>query len=879
MGCKATLMLMLIWCRAAVLTGQVKPTDTERSLARQVAANGLPDTPRITAGMVQALKDLGAAEHDPAQAVRILETAIAAAQRGGLLEMEASAYGVLGHVSMSQADYAAAAESLGHAIDLYRKAGSPPSSIQAVLANRSVARFHLADLDGALDDARQALAIAREIKDPVRIARVLNGMGNLYENLGEYQQALSAFQEGLVLAQQQDEKLGEAFLLHNIGAVYHAQGDYALAAEYTLRGMKIKESLGKRDEVVSSLINLGDDYDLAGRQAQARVSLEQALKLARETGQKTRTAQALEILGRLEFEHGHYQSALAQLQESRAIFAKTGEQLDEADVLTVVAQVRYARREYAEAAAAAGRARDVAREVSGTAEVMEGSLLLGRAYRAMGRNAEARPFLVEAVAAVEDLRDRVAGGESERELYLAGRTNAYQELLTLEMEQGRAESALRLAEQAKGRVLLDLLRGGRPAFDRVMSAAERAEETRLRGRLAALRARRERAGPGELDKSVDQARLDLSAFRTALYTAHPELRLARGDLQPIGLDRTRQLLPNRTTALLEYVVTPARAYLFTIAAGASGPVLRAHTIPVSAKTLKVEAARFREQIATRDPGFVETARKLDGWLLEPARRELAGKTALIVVPDGDLWHLPFQALQSTAGRFLVEDAAIAYAPSLSVLDALLRARRGAAGKPRTLLVLGDPAQNTPDAGREANAVAALYGATNSSLWRGPAATRAVFLSRAGAFDVLHLAAHGIFDDRNPMGSHIILAAPAARPPEDGWLEAGDVRDLDLKAALVVLSGCETARGRFENGEGSIGLSWAFLAAGARAAVASQWRVESASTSKLMVAFHSELLRGAGKAEALRRAALRLLSTERFHHPFYWAGFVLLGDGS
>jgi CHAT domain-containing protein len=113
---------------------------------------------------------------------------------------------------------------------------------------------------------------------------------------------------------------------------------------------------------------------------------------------------------------------------------------------------------------------------------------------------------------------------------------------------------------------------------------------------------------------------------------------------------------------------------------------------------------------------------------------------------------------------------------------------------------------------------------------------------------------------------------------DDTNEAGDVRNLKLKASLVVLSGCETARGRFENGEGSIGLSWAFLAAGARATVASQWRVESASTAQLMVAFHESWQKGASKAEALRLAALKVLAIERFHHPFYWAAFVLLGAG-
>jgi CHAT domain-containing protein len=106
--------------------------------------------------------------------------------------------------------------------------------------------------------------------------------------------------------------------------------------------------------------------------------------------------------------------------------------------------------------------------------------------------------------------------------------------------------------------------------------------------------------------------------------------------------------------------------------------------------------------------------------------------------------------------------------------------------------------------------------------------------------------------------------------------------LNLKANLVVLSACETARGRYGAGEGMIGLSWALFVAGVPCAVLSQWKVEAASTRELMVAFHKPLsgsLRPpVSKAQALRQAELQVLRKAATSHPFYWAGFVLIGDG-
>jgi CHAT domain-containing protein len=135
-----------------------------------------------------------------------------------------------------------------------------------------------------------------------------------------------------------------------------------------------------------------------------------------------------------------------------------------------------------------------------------------------------------------------------------------------------------------------------------------------------------------------------------------------------------------------------------------------------------------------------------------------------------------------------------------------------------------------------------------------------------------------------MYSRILLAAPTLDDTEDGQLEAREIMNMHLVAELAVLSSCQTALGRVGEGEGVIGMAWAFGVAGVPTTVATQWGVESESTANLMTEFYQRLLprsksdRRQTKAEALQAAQLVLLNTKKYRHPFYWAPFVMIGDG-
>jgi CHAT domain-containing protein len=290
----------------------------------------------------------------------------------------------------------------------------------------------------------------------------------------------------------------------------------------------------------------------------------------------------------------------------------------------------------------------------------------------------------QAIAAIETLRTEVAGGERERQRAFESKISPYHAMIELLIAQDNPDEALIYAERARARVLLDVLSSGRVNITKTMTGPEIKRERELRNQLVALNAwiyREEQSQQSDpdrlnrLESQLQKARLDFEAFQINLYAAHPELNPQRGEAPVIKAEEVAALLPDAGSALLEYVVTDDHTYLFAItkAAGKTGIEVRGYTLPVKRAELAKQVEGFRGQLAQRDLGFRKRAMKLYDLLLKPAEAQLRGKTDLVIVPDDKLWELPFQALLNSNIRFLIEEAAISYAPSLTVLREMVKA--------------------------------------------------------------------------------------------------------------------------------------------------------------------------------------------------------------
>lgn len=305
-------------------------------------------------------------------------------------------------------------------------------------------------------------------------------------------------------------------------------------------------------------------------------------------------------------------------------------------------------------------------------------------------------------------------------------------------------------------------------------------------------------------------------------------------------------------------------------------------------------------LVTRSTSDLEDVRRasaaLYDILIAPVEGYLEAGETLCIVPDKVLHHLPFTSLVSSAsGQYLIQDYPLLFSPSSSVF-VIKSGSAGALPAPagEKLLSVGNPSfdqraftlADLPSAAVEAAEVARYYETPRPLVLTNRDATKEAVVSAMRDADVIHLASHYVVDERSPTRSQLLLSKPAmgggSLQPSDGSLRAQDILNIKLQGTrLVVLSACQTGAERYYNGEGMIGMARTFLAAGVPLVVASQWPVESVSTSGLMVKFHDYRRRGGSvmpTIEALRSAQIKSITdpSGRYRHPYYWAPFFVVG---
>ena len=773
----------------------------------------------------------------------------------------------------------------------------------AVVTNTiGLVHFDRGEYPLAVEYCRRSLAMREALGDRYGVSSSLDSLGNIARVQGAYARALDFHHRSLKLRLETGDRFGAMETWNNIGLVHFAQGEYALAIDAYKRGLRLNAALGGSSMVSEGLANIAAAAWRMGDRGRAEANYRESLHLSEKGGYRALTASSLLGLGRMALDGHRPGEANALLERALAIGEALKDQAGTAEALNGLAAVKLASGHPEDALALAQRAAAIAREFEQRETLWEAATLAGLAQRDMGRTDAARRSLEEAVAVIEGLRLEVAGSERAGERFFESKLSPYHELMALALARGSPGEALELAERSKARVLADIVQKGRVDIKGTMSETDRREEERLRDAVVSLNTRiqaeRQKGRPdaGRLDALESDRKAKRSAFeafQAALEAKQPELQLQRGRAQSYTMGEAGSLLPDGSVAVLEYAVTEENSYLFVLTRDEAGASVQAYTLGAGRSSLASRCSRFRERLAARDLGFPEDARALYDLLVAPARAQLKGKTRIIVVPDGPLWDVPFQALQDGAGGYVIQSAAVSYTPSLTVLREAVRRPRSS-GAP-TVLAMGKsdfgakgerPAVSLmsdlgplPDAERQVRLIAEIYGPDRSATYVGAEAREDRFKAEAPRYSILHLATHGLLDQAAPLYSNVVLSPGSTGSSEDGLLEAWELMDLRLKADLVILSACETGRGRIAPGEGIVGMMWAAFVAGSQALLVSQWKVDSASTTELMTAFHAGLARGdgGGKAELLQRASLAVLQKPRYAHPFYWAGFILVGN--
>jgi len=412
---------------------------------------------------------------------------------------------------------------------------------------------------------------------------------------------------------------------------------------------------------------------------------------------------------------------------------------------------------------------------------------------------------------------------------------------------------------------------------------------------------------------LDALAAEEAALEGAIREQVPAYAMASQAQIPSGDALIAEVARHPGLAVLHY--TFADEGLAVTAVGADGAT-RARLIEQDGDALYEQIGCFREAIWERSDDATAQARALYETLVRPVEATLAGAQRLWIVADGALQLVPFSALIDRRRQYLGARLPIAFAPSLT-LALSSRGERPAPSRPAVIVAAPDtgalevafdaeddrglympirgmymPVRGMympirgegvssaltamamvplPGAAAEAEAIAAQY--EGAQLLAGAAATKSALVAAGGDCGVLHIATHGYADPDFPDFSGLLLAAPEGSETPYQVLTAMEVYTWPLNARLVTLSACQTALGRNVEGEGILGLSRAFIYAGAQDVVCSLWPVSDESTKTLMMAFYDALAAGASVEEALQAGQNALPASGDKAHPFYWAGFI------
>ena len=505
-----------------------------------------------------------------------------------------------------------------------------------------------------------------------------------------------------------------------------------------------------------------------------------------------------------------------------------------------------------------------------------------KALDALGKTEQAVDALQNAVLVIESVRSRLKE-ERFRAGYLEDKYAVYVELVRLLLETGKVDDAFSASETLRSRSFQELLdRAYTPVS---LDVGRRREAAVLRARIRRLQQEleQEQQSPG-----ADRRQAAVQTFSAELVAAERDyqelvdnVRAATADskavIDGVGIYTSSQvqklLGPGR--ALIEYVVAGDSILAFVL----TEDRIKATSIPVRRRNLRAKVELLRELLLIKDnSSWRKPSQSLADLLITPIEDEgwLQGIDQLYLVPHGVLHYLPFAGLLrhiSEQNRFLMQDYEIAYLPSAAVLG-----QKAAVDAPVSILAMAPESAELEHTMEEAQNVSEFFSKANLVL-TGAKATEASFKRLAPDYGVLHLATHGTFNKFNPLLSAVELEAGAG---DDGHLQVHEILNLELRADLVTLSACETAlaSGYFADvpaGDEFVGLTRAFLLAGAQSILASLWEVNDRSTLDFMVDFYRRLDEQ-GKAASLSQVQRQLSQSKgSYQHPFYWAPFVLIGS--
>ena len=675
-----------------------------------------------------------------------------------------------------------------------------------------------------IDVSRQGLALAREKLDSSALIRFLQQISNAYYYIADYDQAIEYSQQSLAIARTVKDLGDQSQALNSLGNIYYQKSEYNKAIDYYQQVLAIHRSQKDRRGEGLALGNIGLAYVSKGEAAKAIEYHEKDLAIEREFRDRLKESQTLGYLGTAYSQLKNYSKAIEYYQQS----------------LAIAREVKYTRG--------------------------EGITLynLANDLIELGKLPEAEKNLFTAIEVFESLREKLGKNDAYKVSIFEDQAHTYRLLEEVLINQKKYDEALVISERGRARAFVDLL-------------------------ASRLSANAKGGSTQQLEPKVDKPTLPLLQQIAKQQNA----TLVEYSIDSITFSGKEEV----DKALNIWVIKPTGEVTFR----------RGNILPIfEQKKINIGqiVAIGRNAIGARGRGGLYVTpdapkaknqfKLLHEMLIKPIADLLPSKESdrVIFIPHSSLFLVPFAALQDEKGKYLIEKHTILTAPSIQVLDFTHKQRVGngelrngqvlVVGNPtmpKVILEPGKPAQqliSLPWAEKEAKDIAYIL---KTEAITGDKATKVAILNKMKQARIIHLATHGLLDDNQGLGSAFALGvggaiALAPSGNDNGLLTAEEILKLKLNADLVVLSACDTGRGRI-TGDGVIGLSRSLISAGVPSVIVSLWAVNDNSTSFLMTEFYQNLQQKLDKATALRKAMLTTM--QKYPEPKYWAAFTLIGE--
>jgi CHAT domain-containing protein/tetratricopeptide (TPR) repeat protein len=778
----------------------------------------------------------------------------------------------------------------------------------------------------ALEFYQQSLAIGKEIGDRAGEGATLNNIGFIYDGLGQYPQALEFYQQALAIRKAIGDRSGEGSTLNGIGGIYDRLGQYPQALEFYQRSLAIRKAIGDRAGEGTTLNNIGSIYHRLGQYPRALEFYQQSLAIGKEIGDRSGEGTTLNGIGGIYDRLGQYPKALEFFQQAFAIGKEIGDRSGEGTTLNNIGLIYKSLGQYPKALEFYQQALAIGKEIGDRSG--EGTTLnnIGYLLEAQKQPELAIVFLKQSVSTYEQIRGELKLlPKEQQQSYTETVAHTYRRLADLLLQQDRVLEAQQVLDLLKIQELDDYLRDVQKTGQRIeflqpeleilkRYSALQKTAIEIGSELAELRKldSKNALTPAQQQRLTQLANLEIEINQqfNAFLESDPIKRLTMElvrvtNNQNLNLEDLVGLqsdLRKLNAVLLYPLILEDRLELVITTPNA--PPLR-RVVKVKREDLNRTIQQFRSALGQRQDNPQALAQQPYTWLIQPLEADLkqANVNTIIYAPDGQLRYIPLAALHD-GNQWLIQKYRIQNitARAVTKLDdvpqpekRIFAAAFGA--KEMTVSVAGESFRfaGLPFAAKEIQSLTQAFPTTVSLLEQN--FNRDVLLTRMNSFNLVHLATHGKF---------------LIGKPDNSFLVTGDGKVINLKEIknlllgnvdLVVLSACETGIGLTNqaNGVEVLGLGYQFQRAGAKATIASLWSIHDGGTQRFMDIFYGLLQQGTPKAAALQQAQIALITGDftaggklrgfrieptsnqapiatSLKHPFYWAPFILIGNG-